>query len=125
MIGVQLLLQKRKPWLPRVALKMPMPRRLLSAFIKSARPVARRVDKIVQPRLAVLAEPPWAAGAGLVCVLAALATFPLSLLPFGPVVPGVAICLVGLGLTAKDGLALLLSATPIVIAAVAIFLHMG
>ena len=39
------------------------------------------------------------------CVCAAaLITFPLSLIPFAPMAPGIAIVLFGLGMTARDGL---------------------
>jgi hypothetical protein len=39
------------------------------------------------------------------CVAAAaLITFPLSLIPFAPLAPGLAVVLFGLGMTARDGL---------------------
>lgn len=38
------------------------------------------------------------------CVCAAaLITFPLSLIPFAPFAPGIAIVLFGMGMTARDG----------------------
>ena len=41
----------------------------------------------------------------LLCVMAAaLITLPLSLIPFAPVAPGLAIVRCGLGMTARDGL---------------------
>ena len=39
---------------------------------------------------------------------AALITIPLGLIPFGPFVPSLAIVIFGLGMTARDGLILLL-----------------
>ena len=43
----------------------------------------------------------------LICVAAALVCFPLSFVPFGPVLPGIAVMLFGLGLTSRDGLVIL------------------
>ena len=44
------------------------------------------------------------------CVALALITFPLGLIPLAPLVPGISIIFFGLGVTAKDGLVLLLGA---------------
>jgi hypothetical protein len=48
-------------------------------------------------------------GVALLCIVAALVTFPLGLIPLAPVLPGVAIVLMGIGLTARDGVFLILS----------------
>ena len=56
----------------------------------------------------------------LVCVAAALITFPLGFIPFAPILPGLAVILVGLGLTARDGV--LLSAAGIVVLAASWFI---
>lgn len=68
---------------------------------------ARRIDAMLIPRLLFLSEPPFANLAGLACALAALATFPLGLIPVAPLAPGIAISFIGLGLFARDGLLLL------------------
>jgi hypothetical protein len=70
--------------------------------------LARRADIVLQPRLVFLSEPPFANFAGLACALAALATFPLGLIPVAPLAPGIAIAFIGLGLFARDGLLLLI-----------------
>ena len=41
--------------------------------------------------------------------LTALVTFPLSLVPLGPVLPGVSLILLGAGMTARDGVWLMVS----------------
>lgn len=116
LVSLQLLLQRPMPWIPQRALRLPLPRSLMSAFVRSIRPLARFADVFVKPRLQALAEPPWVAAAATVCIAAALVTFPLGLVPFAPFIPGLAICLVGLGLTAKDGVLLILSIIPILAA---------
>ncbi len=116
LVSLQLLLQRPMPWIPQRALRLPLPRRLMSEFIRSIRPIARFADTFVKPRLQVLTEPPWLTAAATVCIAAALVTFPLGLVPFAPFIPGLAICLVGLGLTAKDGVLLILSTVPLALA---------
>ncbi len=46
----------------------------------------------------------------LFCIAAALITFPLGLIPFAPLAPGLAVVFFGLGMTARDGLWLTLGA---------------
>lgn len=116
LVSLQLLLQRPMPWIPQRALRLPLPRGLMNGFVRSIRPLARFADVFVKPRFQVLAEPPWVAAAAAICIVAALITFPLGLVPFAPFIPGLAICLVGLGLTAKDGLLLILSIVPLLAA---------
>ena len=77
-------------------------------FVSAARPAAGVLDRIVRPRLQFLADAPWVAAVALLCILAALITFPLGLIPLAPIVPGIAIVVFGLGLTARDGVLLAL-----------------
>jgi hypothetical protein len=117
-VSTQLLLRRPMPWIPRRALKIPLPGGLMRAFVNSIRPIARVADGLVKPRLQILAEPPWVAAAAMICIVAALVTFPLGFVPFASFMPSLAICLVGLGLTAKDGLLLILSVVPLLATAV-------
>jgi hypothetical protein len=49
-------------------------------------------------------------GIALLVILAALITYPLSFVPIAPLLPGLAITLFGLGMTARDGLLLAVGA---------------
>jgi hypothetical protein len=109
-IALQLALHREKPWMPRRALAMTLSERRLTQFVRAARPTARVIDRIIRPRLEFLAERPWVIGTALVVALAALITFPLGFIPIAPVLPGLAIALFGLGVTARDGLLLLIGA---------------
>lgn len=108
LVAIQLALHRSTPWLPRPALNLKLSEQKLEGFIAAARPVARVLDKFIRPRLEFLADPPWIIGVAALCVLAALITFPLGLIPIAPLLPGLAISLLGLGVTAKDGLLLAL-----------------
>jgi len=111
LIAGQMAIGLKRPWLPGAALRMRFPSEHLSGFVEKARPWARRIDRVLRPRLTFLAGPPFIYLIALLVVAAALITFPLSLIPFAPIVPGLAIVLFGLGITAKDGFLLLVAAT--------------
>lgn len=58
------------------------------------------------PARGFLAAPPFVTPVALCVAAAALATFPLSFIPFAPLAPGIAVVLFGLGMTARDGVCL-------------------
>ena len=51
-----------------------------------------------------LSKPPFVNLVAVMCLLAALITFPLGLIPFAPLAPGLAVVFFGLGMVARDGL---------------------
>lgn len=111
LVALQIAMQRDRPWVPRRALRLKVSGDHLTGFIKAARPAATAVDRMVRPRWQFFAEQPWIMIIALMCAMAALITFPLGLVPFGPLVPGLAIVLFGLGLTARDGVLLAAGAT--------------
>ena len=109
-LSLQLTLGAKRPWLPPGLLRVHVSRDAIRAGAESMRTWARRLDTLLQPRLVFLSESPFANLAGLACALAALATFPLGLIPVAPLAPGIAVAFIGLGLFARDGLLLLTGA---------------
>lgn len=109
LFSVQLLFGMQHPWLPKALLDLKMPRDQLQAFVKGGRKMAHTADKLTAPRLGFLTRPPFVIGVAILCIVAALTTFPLGLIPLAPVLPGVAIVLMGVGLTARDGVFLVLA----------------
>ena len=109
LFSMQLLFGLKHPMMSRNLLDLQMPRPALENFVNTARNLAHVADKLTAPRLGFLTRPPFVIGVALVCTIAALVTFPLGLIPLGPVLPGVSILLMGIGLTARDGVFLLLS----------------
>jgi hypothetical protein len=108
LFSIQLLFAQH-PVLPKAMLNLKMPRPALESFVKASRKMAHVADSVTAPRLTFLTRPPFVIGVAVVCVLASLVTFPLGLVPLGPVLPGLSILLMGIGLTARDGVFLLLS----------------
>jgi hypothetical protein len=109
LFSAQLLIGARHPMLPKGLLNFTMQRAQLEGFVQHMRKMAHTADRLTQPRLIFLTEPPFVIGVSLVCIAASLATFPLGLIPLGPVLPGISILMMGVGLTARDGVFLLLS----------------
>jgi hypothetical protein len=102
------------PWLPRRALDATFKRKHLLAGIRHAEKHAHTVDRLVRPRLVFLTEPPFAQLVALICVGAALITFPLGSFPLGPLLPSLTVLLFGLGLAARDGLVLALATATLI-----------
>lgn len=111
LIAGQMVFGRRRPWLPRQITNICVPRRPLFNFIEDARPRLERIDGVwLRPRLTFLNRQPFVNVIALLVAAAALVTIPLGLIPFAPLAPGFAIVLFGLGMTARDGLWLMLGA---------------
>lgn len=105
LIAAQMALGFKRPWLPKSMLDIRVPRRELFTFLDRARPRIERLEGVwLRPRLTFLTAPLVVNLVALCVMAAALITLPLSLIPFAPVAPGLAIVLFGLGMTARDGL---------------------
>ncbi len=72
--------------------------------VNEARGWSKFIDGALTPRLTFLARPPFANLVALMCIGAALITFPRGLIPLAP---GLAVVFFGLGMTAHDCLWLL------------------
>jgi hypothetical protein len=105
LIAVQMALGFKRPWLPKRVLDIRIPRRAFFAFLDRARPFVDRMDGVwLRERFAFMTVPLFVNVVALCVCAAALITFPLSIIPFAPLAPGIAIVLFGLGMTARDGL---------------------
>jgi len=109
-VAVQMALGMRRIWLPRQALEAKVSRPAVRGGVEKSRGWARRIDAVLRPRLTFLTKPPFVNLVALLVVGAALITFPLGLIPFAPLAPGLAVVFFGLGMVARDGLWLALGA---------------
>lgn len=104
LIASQMALGLKRPWLPKRILDIRIPRKAFFAFLDRARPVVERADGVlIHERWTFMTVPLFVNVVALCVCAAALITFPLSLIPFAPFAPGIAIVLFGLGMTARDG----------------------
>jgi len=108
--ALQAVVGRRTPWLPKGALDFSFSRELLVKGAAAGEKYAHMIDSLVKPRLTFLTESPFVQIVALLCVLASLLTYPLGLVPFGPLLPGLTVMLLGLALTARDGVVVLFAA---------------
>lgn len=103
-VAGQMALGLPRIWLPKKALEAQLPRDAVRSGIEKGRGAAKAVDKLLKPRLTILSKPPFVNVVALLVIAAALITFPLGLIPFAPLAPGLAVVFFGLGMVARDGL---------------------
>jgi hypothetical protein len=105
LIAGQMAIGLKRPWLPKRVLDIRVPRKAFFAFLDRTRPIVERMDgALLRERWTFMTVPLFVNAVALCVCAAALITFPLSLIPFAPFAPGLAIVLFGLGMTARDGL---------------------
>ncbi|MDN6322700.1 MAG: exopolysaccharide biosynthesis protein [Halomonas sp.] len=108
LVSMQLLAGREAFWLPRWLLKRSLSRQKFDKGIQLIKKPARWIDGLLRVRL------PWLTGyigirvTAVVCLLIALAMPPMEFIPFSANGAGLALALLGLGLVARDGAALLL-----------------
>jgi hypothetical protein len=102
LIGVQMLIGLRKPWLPRFIGERGPRRRTMQRFVGRIAPWLRRLDKLLKPRLPALVEtlPARAFSGLLVAVLGILLSLPI---PFTNYAFGAMLLLFSLALLERDG----------------------
>lgn len=101
--AAQLALGRRSPWLRRRELN----RQRFDRAYRLARPVTNRLDRLIRPRLVVPVGEPVSRLLALLCCLLAVAMIPLELVPLAAAMPATAIVFLALGLSARDGLLVL------------------
>lgn len=107
LITVQILFGRRHFWLPALLENRQITAEKLHRATRKARPVARRMDRWLGHRLANLVTRPAKIFAA-VCVIAlCLLVPPLEIIPFAAALPMLAIALIGLAFTARDGILML------------------
>jgi len=107
-----------RPWLPSIISKRSMARSDFHSMVGRVIPWLQRAEKLMRPRLTVLALPPVEYAVGLVCLLLAIVlTLPV---PLGNMLPALSISLFALGLLARDGWAIVVGLISAVASAVVV-----
>jgi hypothetical protein len=91
----------RKPWLPAFIARRSFPREALASVLDQAKPWLERSERFLHPRLGVLTGPGAEQVVGVLLVLLAFAV--LLPIPFGNMLPSLAIIFFALGLMEEDG----------------------
>ncbi|MCB5198135.1 exopolysaccharide biosynthesis protein [Loktanella sp. TSTF-M6] len=102
--GVQMLAGKDRPWFPDMIERFQLDCATLKKSVDKARPWAERLEGIIGPRLDPLTNGPIATRAIALCIiLSGCLMVPLGFIPFVPALLGLATLLLGVGVTARDG----------------------
>ncbi|MCA9233980.1 MAG: exopolysaccharide biosynthesis protein [Planctomycetales bacterium] len=104
LLAGQILVGQRHPWLPQWLLALSFDRDRLVKAQGRLKSLLSSAATFFKPRLQALVSPTAERVVAVCCIALALTYFPLGLVPFGVALPGIAICLLGLGLTTRDGL---------------------
>lgn len=107
-LSLQLLFFQKHPWLPARLLQFKFPRKKLVSTVEYLRPFTKKTDQYIKPRLDFLVQPPLLQVAAVLCFIHALLMFPLALLPFAVMLPGLSIVIISLGITSRDGLLMMI-----------------
>lgn len=104
LIASQLAWGREEPWLPKRLRCVSFKKSTYEKGVNKITPITRRIDRVIKPRLLYLVSGFSKRVIGMACVVLAMFMPFLEVVPFADIVPGTAIALMALGLTAKDGL---------------------
>jgi len=106
LLSLQLVIGSPRPWFPRSVSARSMERSAFARMVASIRPRLQRFEKLLKPRLLPLTSTSAERVIGLCCLVAAALVF--LPIPFGNLLPAVALCAFGLALMERDGVLVLL-----------------
>jgi hypothetical protein len=106
LLSLQLVIGSPRPWFPRSVSARSMERSAFARMVASIRPRLQRFEKLLKPRLLPLTSTWGERVIGLCCLVAAALVF--LPIPFGNLLPAVALCAFGLALMERDGVLVLL-----------------
>lgn len=104
LVAGQSLVGLEHPWLPSALSDRSVGADQYERAMKKFRPWARWIDKFTAPRLGFLVKGPMKYGMAAIAVLVACTLPPLELIPGAAFLPGFVLLVLGLAITAEDGL---------------------
>lgn len=106
--AMQLLFRREYPWMPEVLRKVEISDSALEKTQRKVSPLLRKIDTFIHPRLPWVTSGPMQALTALLAILLSITLVPLGVVPFGVVAPAFIIGLLGLGITARDGVLIII-----------------
>jgi len=114
----QMMIGRKDLWLPAILNRQAIDRERLQKGVKRILPWIERLERVVKPRLGFLTGRIGAALAGAVCTLMAIVL--VLPLPFANLFPALTVLLLSLGLTRRDGLAVIVGCVLLAMAVTAV-----
>lgn len=121
LFSVQIMFGRDHIWLPSILSRQSLSRKSLRSAREKTAPWLKWADGLVAERLTWAVDGPSTIAAGVIVTLLSLAMVPLEIIPFAVAVPGSAIALVGLALTARDGIVMLAALALSIVSAFLLF----
>lgn len=103
LVAGQQLLGRSSPWVPSKLRDRGISESRWEKASSKLRPWARRVDSVIEPRLEWLTRGAMTFVVSVLAIGLAVSMFPLGFVPFGVMVPGAGLVMLGLALMAQDG----------------------
>ena len=107
--AVQLLMRRDTPWMPNVLSRVKVSSSRVKQVKRKATPILAKVDGVIRPRMQWAARGPFQILAALIAIILSTAMVPLGAVPFAVCIPGFVLGLLGLGITARDGIMMLIA----------------
>ncbi|MEN3974871.1 exopolysaccharide biosynthesis protein [Emcibacter sp. SYSU 3D8] len=101
-LALQLAIGRSSPWLPQLISRRSLLLTDFARIVARVAPVMARAERLMRPRLVLLATRPFDQFMGLTCLLLSVVLF--LPIPLGNMPPALAICLFSLALLERDGL---------------------
>jgi len=120
-LAVEMLLGRRRIWLPRAINSMAVKRSLIETARDKAAPVLAAIDRPVTKRFTWMTDGAGRRVAAAFALFLSLLLIPMELAPFAVALPAAGLCAVGVALVAHDG-ALMMAAYAVCTVSVAVML---
>tara|TARA_R100001143_G_C3324093_1_gene116228 strand:+ start:368 stop:961 length:594 start_codon:yes stop_codon:yes gene_type:complete len=103
-VSVQILFKKKQPWIPTRFKDASFSRKKFVNGLEKVKPYTKKIDSLFYPRMQFLVRHEIQPLIALLCILMSICIIILGWIPFLAMLPASGILLLGLGLSAKDGL---------------------
>jgi hypothetical protein len=103
LVAAQMIVGRSHPWLPQWVSRRSLTRKQVEKGIAYIGPYLKAMDRYTRPRLLWLTQQPLLMIVPTVCILLSLLMFPLALVPWGVTLPALALTILSVGLTLRDG----------------------
>jgi hypothetical protein len=103
LLAIQIVVGRDVPWLPARIAGAKLPRERLNSVVARTLPLLRWIEQVTKPRFAVASGPTARRVVGLTVLVLAVLLIILPIPWIGSMPQGLALCVLGLGLTERDG----------------------
>lgn len=116
LVSAQILMGRSHPWMPGKLREVSFDREKFTDSVAKAKPWTRKIDHVVGRRLELLTRQTAQRIVAGIAIGLSLIMIPMEVIPLACAIPGGAIALFALGLSAKDGVLVLLALITAVVA---------